>query len=94
MATIRLARLVSSNSFFVNIYCGVFVFFFFLQASMEPKEQQQQAQSLDAEKEALHGSMLMEIFGSLVVLETITLVIKVSASKKREKKKRKLTCNT
>jgi hypothetical protein len=48
---------------------SAFSLVFCFQASMALKEQEQRAPFLVVEMEPVHGLMLMELFGSLVVME-------------------------
>jgi hypothetical protein len=52
-------------------------FCFCCQESMEPKEKAQQAQLLVRDMAAAHGLLLMELFGSLVVMDMITPLLQM-----------------
>jgi hypothetical protein len=52
-------------------------FVFVFQEVMEPKEKAQRAQHLVEDWEPAHGLLLMELFGSLVVMDLIVPLLEV-----------------
>jgi hypothetical protein len=82
MAAIQLIRLVSfekstkrkNTQHILVVFLFLFLlltFVFVFQESMEPKEKAQRAQLLVQERVPAHGLLLMELFGSLVVMDMV-----------------------